>query len=405
MKRSYILIGGSLTTILLLTVLLLTGCGGAATTATVPAEEVPVVQTASGAVIAEAVIEPARWSELRFEIAGDVIEVLVQEGDAVVEGDVLARLDTLDLERAIAQAELNLNEAQVGLGQAQLRLAQIQEPPDEADILQAEHAVEQAAAAIQAAQLELKAVQNTVLLNEALEDAQKAYDDKKHVYEVRLGWYESGQEPEYWYVEHAKEELDDAKLHLDRIRQQADAQLQQARNAVTQAQHAHQEAQDALARLLEGPDPLDVEAVQKEIETAQLGVQAADLALDEATSALTNAELLAPFSGVIAKANVEPGDTANPAEAAFVLAMLGQLQAHTVDLTELDVARVFEGQSATVTVDALPDETFAGKVVKIALQPGDYRGDVVYAATVELTDVANSPLRWGMTALVEIDTD
>jgi hypothetical protein len=44
-------------------------------------------------------------------------------------------------------------------------------------------------------------------------------------------------------------------------------------------------------------------------------------------------------------------------------------------------------------------------VAKIALQPGDYRGDVVYAVTVELTDASDSPLRWGMTALVEIDTD
>jgi hypothetical protein len=57
-----------------------------------------------------------------------------------------------------------------------------------------------------------------------------------------------------------------------------------------------------------------------------------------------------------------------------------------------------------VSVDALKEEEFAGVVSEIALQPGDYRGDVVYAVTVDLTDADDSPLRWGMTALVEIET-
>jgi hypothetical protein len=44
-------------------------------------------------------------------------------------------------------------------------------------------------------------------------------------------------------------------------------------------------------------------------------------------------------------------------------------------------------------------------VHEIALQSGDYRGDVVYAVTVELTDVSDTPLRWGMTTMVEIESD
>jgi hypothetical protein len=62
------------------------------------------------------------------------------------------------------------------------------------------------------------------------------------------------------------------------------------------------------------------------------------------------------------------------------------------------------GQEVMVSVDALPDEVFAGTVSEIALQPGDYRGDVVYAVTVDLAN-GHSPLYWGMTALVEIETE
>jgi hypothetical protein len=50
----------------------------------------------------------------------------------------------------------------------------------------------------------------------------------------------------------------------------------------------------------------------------------------------------------------------------------------------------------------MPGEEFGGVVSEVALSPGDYRGDVVYAVTVDLIDATDS-LRWGMTALVEVE--
>lgn len=390
--------------LMLATVGLLAGCGGTEAAEAEAADQVPVVaQDADGKVVAEAIIEPNRWSELHFDAAGDVVEVLVQEGDAVAEGDLLARLETIDLERTVAQAKLDLNQAQLGLGQAQLRLEQLQEPADEADIRQAEHAVDQAAAALVAAQLDRTAVTNSTLLNETMEDAQELFDEMQHRYNVRLEDYESGDQPDYWYVDQAQENFSDARLNLDRIHQQGNSQSQAARNTVNRALQTHQETEDALARLLEEADPLDVAAAQKDIEAAQLDVEAAKLALDEARSNLEEAILSAPFAGIVTKLDLDAGDTVAPGQVVVVLATLDQLLARTVDLTELDVARVSEGQSAVVTVDALPEQEFAGRVREIALQSEDYRGDVVYAVTVELNEVSNAPLRWGMTAMVEIE--
>ena len=107
---------------------------------------------------------------LSLGAGGQIAEVYVRPGDWVEAGDVLIQLKDDALQRAVAQAEL-------GLGQAQLRLGQLQEPPDEADIRQAEHTVEQAAGALKAAQLNLTAVLNSTLLNETLEDAQKVFED------------------------------------------------------------------------------------------------------------------------------------------------------------------------------------------------------------------------------------
>jgi len=99
---------------------------------------------------------------------------------------------------------------------------------------------------------------------------------------------------------------------------------------------------------------------------------------------------------------VKVGDTVAAGQAVATLATLDQLRARTKDLTELDVVRLHEGQSVTVVADALPDVELAGTVARIELHAEDYRGDVVYPVTIDL-DTVPDELRWGMTALVEID--
>lgn len=384
MTRKALLIG-----MLLLAAGALVGCGGATTT-TMPTDVPVVAQAGEGTVVAEAVIEPVEWNDVRFGISGVVAEVLVREGDVVQAGTPLARLETADLERAVERARMALR-------QAEIALEQLHQPPQEADVRQAQNAVDQAAAALNTARLNLQAVLNSPLLNEALEDARKAYDDAKQRYETTLARYNRG-EIDYWYVDHDRQLYEDAELALKRVQQQAAAQETAARNEVARTQQAYQEAQDALARLLEGAKPAEIEA-------QELAVQAAQLALEEAQSNLEKATLKAPFAGTVTAVNVKAGDVVMAGQSACVLATLDRLQARTTDLTELDVTRVAVGDAAMVTVDALPGKEFAGTVSEIALQAGNYRGDVVYAVTVTLDDVGDAPLRWGMTALVEIRTE
>jgi multidrug resistance efflux pump len=187
------------------------------------------------------------------------------------------------------------------------------------------------------------------------------------------------------------------RLNLDRIKQMGATQVQTARNEAARAEQALIEAQDNLARLLKEPDAQDVEA-------AKLDVSAAELALTEARSKLEDATIRAPFDGVVARTDVDAGDAVSVGEIALVLATLDQLQARTVDLTELDVARISVGQAVVVTVDALPGEEITARVARIGLQAENYRGDVTYPVLVELDDPPPS-LRWGMTAVVTSQTE
>ena len=53
-------------------------------------------------------ILPEKQTALGFKSPGRVVKVLVEEGQTVRAGDVLAQLDTTDLEYAVAQAEIAL---------------------------------------------------------------------------------------------------------------------------------------------------------------------------------------------------------------------------------------------------------------------------------------------------------
>jgi multidrug efflux pump subunit AcrA (membrane-fusion protein) len=386
-KKKHVLTG----MLLLAAAGLLAGCGGTASAAEVT--EVPVVASdTAGTVVAEAIIEPARSDDLSLEMGGTVIEVLVAEGDSVKAGDPLARLETVDLDRALAQAELSL-------AQAQLRLEQLEEPAEEDDIAAAESAIADAQAAYGEAVKGLRLTEDSVAVGDDVRAARYARDEAYRTYQELKSKFDRNEDYiEQHHVDRAHDAYCDAEGAYQRAVQNSELQLLSARNAVAQANRALEQSQRNLAELQKDPKALDVKA-------AQLDIQAAELALEQAQDALKDATLEAPFDGVVATEDIDVGDTIAPGQPVITLATLDELQAKTKDLTELDVVRVKVGQQVVVTVDALPDDEFRGVVSDVALQPGDYRGDVVYTVTVDLAGVNGSPLRWGMTALVEIDAE
>ncbi len=60
-------------------------------------------------------IEARRSTDTGFELGGAVLRILVDEGDAVAEGQLMARLDTKRLEAKRAELEAGLNEADARL--------------------------------------------------------------------------------------------------------------------------------------------------------------------------------------------------------------------------------------------------------------------------------------------------
>jgi multidrug efflux pump subunit AcrA (membrane-fusion protein) len=384
--------------ILCVGLLLIAGCGGSGGTAELAETDAePVTLDTGGKVVAEAVVEPVRWSELLFTTGGTVAQVLVQPGEQVAEGDLLVRLDATDLELAV-------QEAQAALAAAQAQLAQVQAGARPEEIAEAEHQVSDADAALSravaqrdqvtsgATDAEIAAAQAQVTAAEAqqrqtMEQQRQAY--KQDDEDVR-------KEADYQLYA-ANEALAAAQAQLEAAQGGAEARLRDAGSGVWLASAQRDVAQAEL-------DLMKAGVTAEEVAVSEAAVQQAGVALVTARAALERAEIRAPFAGSVTQVNVEVGETASPGEVIVVLAVLERLQARTIDLTELDVARVAEGQAVEVTVDALPDVQLDGHVVRIDLRAVDYRGDVTYPVTVELDEVAPG-LRWGMTVMVKIEAD
>ena len=75
--------------------------------------------------------------------------------------------------------------------------------------------------------------------------------------------------------------------------------------------------------------------------------------------------LQAPFSGVVTKAQASPGDTIEAGRDVFTVADLSRVWVQA-EVYEKDLGRIRIGQSAFITVDTYPNESFEGNVTYIS---------------------------------------
>jgi HlyD family secretion protein len=346
---------------------------------------------------AEGTIVPVRYAELAFRTSDRVAEVLVASGDAVEAGEALARLENDDLRAAIAQAE-----AAIVVAEAQLALAKVGPRPEavavaEAQIDAAEAALAQAAA--QRNQLLAGAIEAEIAAAEsdlaAAELGRKAAEDQYDQLKGKVhGWIE---EESILQLHAAEQALTAAHARLAQAEDSAWPQKQSANAAVlvAEAQQNIAQAQLALAKVC----PLS-----EEVEVAEASVRQAEAALEAAQVALAETELKAPFAGTVADVTLEVGETVLPGAPVIIVADFSPWRVETDDLSELNVVHVQLGQEVEVRVDALPDQVFHGRVTEVPLVSELKQGDVTYAVVIELDDVGDAPLRWGMKVFVDIHT-
>ena len=132
----------------------------------------------------------------------------------------------------------------------------------------------------------------------------------------------------------------------------------------------------------------------------------AQATLDGDLSKLRKARVFSPIDGIVLTRSVEAGQTiVATLQTPVLLTICEDLREMKlkVDVDEADVGEIRDGQTATFTVDAYPDEQFAAKITSLRFASRREQDEVTYEAVLEVRN-EDLKLRPGMTAVADIVT-
>ncbi|MCB9699656.1 MAG: HlyD family efflux transporter periplasmic adaptor subunit [Alphaproteobacteria bacterium] len=251
---------------------------------------------------------------LSSKVGARLVELRVEEGDEVHEGDLLARLDCAEPQAALAEAKARLDAA---AAQADAALAQ-------AEAAGAQKAVAAAASQAAGAQAEALEAQRDLAARQAERVA--ALDDDASVASI-----------------------DQSSSSAQALGHQSLAAEAQARAARLQVGLAKGQAAAAIAQ---------ARAAAEQVHAVEAGVLRAELMVAEC-------EVKAPRDATVETLPFEVGELVGPGMPVATLVDLHEVRA-TFYLPNAELGAAVVGGPATLVADAWPDETFQGKVARVS---------------------------------------
>jgi multidrug resistance efflux pump len=393
----------------LTTALLLTACGGK------PAEEnlantptpvknnlpAPTAAHTGVTILADGVVQTAQpVMSLAFESSGKLRDVFVEVGDVVETGQLLAELNNTDQEVQYIQAKRELAEltSPYALATAEQAIADTLLEVDRAyghlaylispTVLYWEEEILKLEQEIEIARQEAEKTSST----EAIEKV-KELEAKLDLYQEKLegnrDYYENEYLPENFT-------LKDRNTGASYISAPSDAAIAQARAEYDLAKAKVVEAENFLAALKGEEIPKDATGDNlTQLENAQLTLRSSE-------SNLNGTRLTAPIGGIVTSVEAAPGATVGSGTQIITIIDPSQLEFHTTNLSERDLAQIVPGQTAVVTLKAYPNEPIDGLVERIGWQVGEAVGDAATFPIVVALRENDLEIRPGMTGQVEI---
>jgi multidrug efflux pump subunit AcrA (membrane-fusion protein) len=333
--------------------------------------------------------------DVAFEMAGTVLEVAVKAGDTVTKGQVLATLDTSDLEKSLKTLQKNIVTAERNVTAKETALANAQR-----NVIVQERTIADKQMAVTSANLTLQStvidLNNITLVAEAKAKVEGAEFDLKVIQYMGAKWMNvidlmSWSAAMNWakqVLADAQKELNDI-LALNSLKVTDDIAFK-----ITQAQFNIDKATLALqeARVAVSDAEYTVTQAQAAVTNAQYDVDDADSALQDAKDNLAetqdqSAVIIAPFDGFVPSVNVKGGDEVMKGTVAMKVADPNRFEV-VMSVSEDDISNISVGGKAYVTVDSL-DITLPATVTEIAPTATISSGVVNYSVTVQVQSLAD----------------
>ena len=150
----------------------------------------------------------------------------------------------------------------------------------------------------------------------------------------------------------------------------------------------------------------DYETAEYQYNKAKSSYEKSQSDITKARQNLEYATIYSPIDGVVIDRAVEEGQTvAASCNTPTLFTIANDLRQMRViaDVDEADIGGVVEGQQATFTVDAFPEDVFKGSVTQVRLQPTTESNVVTYEVVVDAPN-PDLKLKPGLTANLTIYT-
>ncbi|MEM8501880.1 MAG: efflux RND transporter periplasmic adaptor subunit [Cyanobacteria bacterium P01_D01_bin.1] len=289
--------------------------------------------TASGSV------EPVRTVNVSPTSAGIVEELFVEQGDSVTKDQLIARMDSDQVDAQMIQNRANVAEARAQL--------------DDALGGASDTDIEQAEAAVAAAQAQLREAQARLELAEEERDRTQSLFDRGAVSQSAL-----------------------------------DLDISESRSAAATVEQLIARVNEAEQRLIDQQNGSDAETIAQ----AEARLLRAEGQLQGMQAQLADTEIRAPFAGIVTQrfasegAFVTPTATASEVTSATSTAIVAIASGLEVvaEVPEADISRIQVGQAVEIQADAFPEEIFDGEVALIAPEAIERQNVTVFQVKVRL---------------------
>jgi HlyD family secretion protein len=268
--------------------------------------------------------------DIATKTAGRITEILVNDGDVIEAGQVLARMDTQTLEAELRQAQAQVRQAQQAKATATAIVAQ-------------RASTKATATAIVAQRASAKATATAIV---AQRESELALADKELTRSQQLAFKGAGSQQQL-DTDYTKYKSTTAALSA------AQSQLLEAQSAIAAAKAQVAEAQAA------------IEAAQSQVVEAQATLEAALATTERLKAELEDSILKAPRSGRVQYRMAQPGEVLPAGGKILTLLDLSDVYM-TFFLPETLAGRVAIGAETRVVLDAAPHYVFPAHVSFVA---------------------------------------
>jgi len=349
-------------------------------TATVSRGDIVLTASGSGELV------PGSSLNVGFRTSGVVDSLLVEVGDRVAAGDLLAELDTASLERSLAQSEVELQIAEI-------ELETTQQGPTEAEVADAEAQVRFAETELTLAWAAYEQTSDS-RLDGVVDSAKVEYDWWVGYYQRQKAEYEAGRLSK---ADHdwAMAALIEAEGRWQSAINDAQTEQVQALTRIEAAENDQYQAEQTLELLHSQP-------VSDTLVRAMLDVDEALLNREKALAQLEAARLYAPFDGTVMEMMTSEGEQVAANDPVLALADLDHaLLLLWVEEADMESAAV--GNQVSVTFEVYPDDIFSATILRVdpKLVTVDGTSAVQAWATIDL-ETFPDVVRSGLTAEVEV---